>query len=310
MKKTQKTTCFAIGTGRCGTQFLYKLLSKEPSIASHHERHPLSDTFERYCRWNHLAVDQGGFLATKRAGIEKDLEDKQVSFEASAYLSLSLEALYENFDARFIFLVRSPHKVVNSYLQKDWYADRVHRINPEKASGFQPGMAEAHHSFSRIVPRGTEAQAWHQMSRVGKLAWFWQAINHEILQQLKTIPQDQYRIVRIEDLDYSKYLELADFMGYRPQVNREMFTKLTASRPNRLYPQRQVNDWTKQEKTEFEHQVAALSELWEYPYSTDRIVGGERAEQPTPLAKMLNRYRKFRKEIKVKKKLIRYLERL
>lgn len=310
MKNTHKPICFAVGTGRCGTQFLYKLLSKEPTIASHHERHPLSDTFERYCRWNQLPVDQGGFLAIKRAGIETDLLEKEVSFEASAYLSLSLQALYENFDARFVFLVRSPHKVVNSYLQKDWYAAHIHRIQPEKASGFQPGMAEAHHSFSRITPRGEAAEDWEKMSRVGKLAWFWQAINQEILSQLKTLPSDHYRVVRIEDLDYQGYLDLAGFMGYQPQVSQEMFAKLTASRPNRLYPKRQVRDWTEQERNEFEQQVAALSKRWDYPYQTLRIIGGEKDPQHAPLEDLLMRYRKFRKEIKVKKKLIRYLERL
>lgn len=310
MKNTQKTTCFAIGTGRCGTQFLYKLLSKEPHIASHHERHPLSDTFERYCRWNRLAVDQGGFLAVKRSGIQKDLAKNAISFEASAYLSLSLQALYDHFDAKFIFLVRSPHKVVNSYLQKDWYADEIHRIHPEEASGFQPGMEEAHHSFSRLIPRGPDAHNWHQMSRVGKLAWFWQAINREVLNQLNTLPQDSYRIVRIEDLDYAKYLELANFMGYEPQMGEDLFTKLTASRPNRLYPKRQVSDWTLKERTEFEQQVAKLSERWAYPYHTATIIGKEKESQGISSGNLIDRYRRFRKEVKVKKKLISYLERL
>ena len=308
MKHINKRVCFAIGTGRCGTQFLYKLLAKEPTIASHHERHPLSDTFERYCRWNQLPVDQAGFLATKQAGIETDLAHHKISFEASAYLSLSLAALYEYFDARFVFLIRSPHKVVNSYLQKDWYAHKHYHENLQKASGYQPGMAEPHHSFSRMVPRGEEAQDWSDMTRVGKLAWFWRTLNQQILEQLESLPSENYRIIRIEDFDYSKYLELADFIGYPPEVSEDLFLKLTASRPNRLFPRRQVRDWTGQERAEFEQQVATLSERWDYPYITSRIVGGERQDQPTQLATLLNRYRKFRKEIKVKKKLIRYLE--
>ena len=62
-------TIFALGTGRCGTVFLYKVFSKEPKVASHHERHPLSDAFHRYVKWNDLPVDDAGFLAIKEAGV-------------------------------------------------------------------------------------------------------------------------------------------------------------------------------------------------------------------------------------------------
>ncbi len=31
---------FAIGTGRCGTLFLYQLMDREPAVASSHERNP------------------------------------------------------------------------------------------------------------------------------------------------------------------------------------------------------------------------------------------------------------------------------
>ena len=55
---------FAIGTGRCGTLFLYQLMEKEPQVASSHERNPDNETFHRYCKCHDLPVDHEGFLAT------------------------------------------------------------------------------------------------------------------------------------------------------------------------------------------------------------------------------------------------------
>lgn len=309
MKAYQNKVCFAIGTGRCGTNFFYQLLKKESQIASHHERHPLSDTFERYCRWNDLPVDDAGFLAVKEQGILHDLTHAQLSFEASAYLSLSLLSLYETFDAKFVFLVRSPHKVINSYLQKDWYAHEVIRKDIEKASGFQPDMQEKHHSFSRLTPRGKEAHAWNGLSKVGKLAWFWRIINEAVLEQLTHIPKSQYRIIRIEDFNYEMYTELATFLEFVPEVSAEHFGKLTNSRPNRLYPSKRVTDWSEKEREEFEQQVQALCELWNYPWNTVQLVDKEKkSPQVEKDSGLYAKYRGFRKNLQVKKKLIRFIQ--
>ena len=89
MKSKTGKTIFALGTGRCGTVFLYKVFSQEPKVASHHERHLLSDTFHRYVKWNDLPVDHAGFLAIKEEGVLNDLSNHEVSFEASAYMSFT-----------------------------------------------------------------------------------------------------------------------------------------------------------------------------------------------------------------------------
>jgi hypothetical protein len=310
MKKAYPNqVCFAIGTGRCGTKFFYQLLKKESQIASHHERHPLSDTFERYCRWNDLPIDDAGFLAIKERGILEDLTHFQLSFEASAYLSLSLLSLYQTFDAKFIFLTRSPHKVVNSYLQKDWYAQDIIRKDLEKASDFQPDMKERHHSFSRLTPRGPEVKDWIKLSRVGKLAWFWRIINEAILEQLKYLPKSHYKIIRIEDLTYEKYAEVAAFLNFEPEVSAEHFTKLTSSRPNHLYPTKRVVDWSEQERAEFEREVKELSELWGYPWKTDQITDKEeKAPQTEKRNSIYVKYQAFRKNLQMKKKLIRFIQ--
>ncbi|MEM9674793.1 MAG: hypothetical protein AAF992_19525 [Bacteroidota bacterium] len=300
---------FAVGTGRCGTKFLYQLFQKEANVASHHERHPLSDTFERYCHWNQLPVDSAGFLTQKEEGIKQDLSQHTHSFEASAYLSLSLISLYQKFDAKFIFLVRSPHKVVNSYLQKQWYEHSVCRRDKNLAAGFQPGTREPHHSFSRLVPRGEEAEKWTSYTQVGKIAWFWRVVNESILQQFAKLPEEQYRIIRIEDFDFRKYQEVCHFLAYSPTLSAKDFENLTSTKPNRLYSRRTVADWSEKACQEFENEVASLSERWNYPWQTAQLITKEasREVKQPPVWKV--KYQQLRKELQLRKKLIQFLER-
>ena len=67
---------FTIGTGRCGTLFLYHVMEKEPDVASSHERNPENEAFQRYCQWHRLPVDTEGFLATKEREIRADLDHR------------------------------------------------------------------------------------------------------------------------------------------------------------------------------------------------------------------------------------------
>ena len=82
---------FAVGTGRCGTHLLAELFACEPGVHACHESDPFHESFHRYCQWNGLPVDDLGFLDSKRKEIESAGLSGRVFFEASAYLSLSVE---------------------------------------------------------------------------------------------------------------------------------------------------------------------------------------------------------------------------
>jgi len=270
-------TIFALGTGRCGTTFLYKVFAQERMIASHHERHPLSDTFHRYVKWNHLPVDHAGFLAIKEEGILNDLESHEVSFEASAYMSFSVKELSERFDARFILLLRDPHKVVNSYIQKGWYEKEIIRDDVNKAVNFQPKMKLPHHSFSRIIPTGVEGEKWASYTQVGKLAWYWNALNRKCIDQLKQLQKDKYKIIRLEDLSHDTFISLEPLFGRKFQTIKEDYENLVKSKPNKLHPQRTVESWSAKEREEYHAEVQNLAMEYNYSIDFDHIVEEERA---------------------------------
>jgi hypothetical protein len=271
---------FTIGTGRCGTLFLYELMEKEPNVASSHERNPDNETFHRYCKWHGLPVDDEGFLATKEKEIRADLESKAYSFEASPYLSLSVKELHARFGARFILLIRRPDRVVTSFVHKGFYRRPYAVVDPSLATGYQDQSPERLHTFfARVAPTGEFFARWNSMTPVGKVAWFWRAWNERTLELLSQLPEQSYRVVRIEDFDYPKYVEVANFLGFEPQVSRADFDVLSESKPHAFWRKRNIDQWTAQEIEEFEHQVGPLAERFGYEYRIANLTDEARAER-------------------------------
>jgi hypothetical protein len=271
---------FAIGTGRCGTLFLHQLLAAEPEVASAHERNPEAEAFHRYCLWHDLPVDDEGFLAAKEKEIRSDLEQHAYSFEATPYLSLSAKALHERFGAKFLFLIRRPDGVVTSFVHKGFYRSPYVVHNVALAAGYQNPSPERFFTFfARISPKGELFRSWNALTQVGKVAWFWNAFNERTLQALQELPEGSYRVVRIEDFDYSKYLELSAFLGFRAQVKQAEFDALKTSKPHAFWRKRHVDQWTDQEVHEFESQVHNLAERFGYEYRIARLADEARAEK-------------------------------
>lgn len=262
---------FAVGTGRCGTKFLHVVMDKEPVVASYHERHNLTDAFQRYVKHNNLPVDNSGFIETKRNGLLSDLRNHEFSFEASAYLSLSVSELYEHFKSKFILLVRRPDEVVNSYITKGWYEHELIRQDDYLAPHFQPSLLLPHHSFSRIVPIGEEAERWKEYTRVGKIAWFWTYLNRSAMTQLRLIPEKYYRIVRLEDLNYPRYRQVCSFIGFEPAVFEIQFNEIAQTRPNLKPRKKNLKEWTEKESIEFETEVKDLAIELGYEWEVNRL---------------------------------------
>lgn len=275
---------FAIGTGRCGTVFLYEAMAKEPGVASAHERNPENEAFQRYCKWHRLAVDDEGFLGTKEREIRADLESCVYSFEASPYLALSVRELHERFGAKFVFLIRRPDRVVSSFVHKGFYSKPYAARNLDLAAGYQDQAPERFFTFfARISPRGEFFRAWNEMTPVGKVAWFWKAYNERTLELLDAMPAESYRKVRIEDLDFPKYRELCTFLGVDSKLAQGEFDALSASRPHAFWRKRSIDEWSPREIDEFESQVADLAACFDYRHRVSELVDEARAEKAESL---------------------------
>lgn len=249
---------FAVGTGRCGTYFLHRVLLLEPQVASSHERNPLNETFHRYSKWYGLPMDHGGFLHTKQVEIREDLKAHSFSFEASAHLSLSVVELFREFEAKFVLLVRSPERVVNSYLDKGWYKEIVVRDDPDLPPSFQDS-GNFHHFLGRILPSGSEFLRWRELTRVGKLAWYWSALNEAVINQFAQLPKLNSKIIKLEELDYQQYQQLCKFFSVDTSVSSLMFEAIAASRPNRRIGKPSIREWSDLEISEFKKEVEEIA---------------------------------------------------
>jgi hypothetical protein len=273
-------TAFAIGTGRCGTLFLYEVMGHEPDVASSHERNPENEAFHRYCKWHGLPVDDEGFLAAKEQEIRADLAERAFSFEASPYVSLSVRELHERFGAKFVFLIRRPDGVVSSFAHKGFYRKPYAVGDPSLAAGYQDQSPERFFTFfARIAPRGAFVRTWNEMTQVGKVAWFWRAFNERTLEALETLPADCYRVRRIEDLDHPAYVELCRFLGVDSKVSAAQFEALRKTKPHAFWRKRNVDQWSEQEVREFEGQVGPLAERFGYECRIAQLADEARAER-------------------------------
>jgi hypothetical protein len=279
---------FCVGTGRCGTTFLSAVAGREPEVASSHERLRLGATFHMFCKWHGIAVDSEGFLLDREDAIRRDLAEHRFSFECSALLSHSLEELFERFRARFLLLIRRPEETVASFAVRGWFLKPCARNDPNLPPSYREGE-EPRHFLGRNIPHGAEFEHWTRLTQIGRLAWFWQARNRAILEQFSRLPASHCRVERLEDLDFPRYQAIAEFMGWRPQVDAGTFSELAAARLN-ASPNlpRKCLDWNPVEAAEFEAQVGPLARAMEYEHrvrilaeqSPSSVV--EREKRPAP----------------------------
>jgi hypothetical protein len=262
---------FAVGTGRSGTSLMMRLMDRENGVDAFHELHPLNETFHRYCKWYGLPVDDAGFIHQKKQEIQPSAENGRLFFESSAYLSLSLETLARYFDIRVVLLVRHPVDVINSYLKKGWYNHPTLVDDPSLAAGFQP-TPEFHHFLGRILPKGDALAHWQNMGRPGKLAWYWAALNTEVLNTFQQLGPDICRLQKLEDLDYAAYRELAAFLGAVGTLAADEAQHIIESRPNGFTNLPTIADWSATDRAEVLHHIRPLADELGYDISA---VGGD-----------------------------------
>lgn len=278
-KKYVNRTAFAVGTGRCGTNFVYKLLANEAGIASFHEKNIFAECFHRYAQWYELPIDERAFLQTKQLDIAKGLMHNEFYFEASAPLSHSIDSLYEAFGSKFILLIRDPIKVVDSYLKKGWYELPIDVDDIDKAPGYNSNHLRSHHSFSRIAPRGEHFVTWNRLGRPGKLGWYWAATNQTILESFDRIPKENSLVFRLEDYTYDSYLEMLDFLSRKPSIDRNTFESIVRSKPNHSPDKASAFLWTENDWDEFVSQVESLSYRFGYSLDKPKFIGVQRAKE-------------------------------
>ena len=213
-----------------------------------------------------MPVDEAGFQCTIKSMIDQDLISSEFSFESSPYLSLSIRNLFSFFGCKFLLLIRDPKKVVQSHVNKGWYEKSFDQNNQDLALGWQKAK-HPHHYFGRISPRGTYFNEWNNLSQVGKCAWYWKTLNSSIEEQFSEIPEDNWLIQKLEDLDFQAYQKITHFFGFKPSLGEEKFHQIVLRRPNATKTQIKEKVWNTKETEEYNHQVSEYAKKFGYETS-------------------------------------------
>jgi len=263
--KIERRPVFAVGTGRCGTHFLEAIMREDPSIlALHTDRvNAEADSFLRYGLWYKLPIDLEPARDFRRRLILSAQEEGRSYFEANAYMAVASAELHQWYGANLIQLVRRPQDVVNSHLVKGWYDEAYPRGDAALLPGFPPEMI-ANHFFGRILPLGEEYKRWSALTRVGKVSWWINALNIRILDTLAKLPQEHVRVVKLEELDYDKYLDLHRLANGKSPMTRARFDEIRAARPGKGKSTRHSSDWNDAEWQEFMTETKPLHERVNY----------------------------------------------
>jgi hypothetical protein len=270
---------FAVGTGRSGTHLLYELFRLCSDVEAHHELRPMAESFARYVELNRLPIDAAPLVEELRGEVARAEARGRIFFEASAYLSLSVERLHAALGARFILMTREPSAVVASLLGKGLYARPRPRGDASLAAGYET-MSRPHHAFSRLIPRGDDHDSWSRLTPAGQLGWYWSLVNGAVLDAFARLPPDATCVLRIEEFDHRAFGELLRFCGSAATVDRDRFEAVCAKRPGRL-PGAGEEPWTAVERDEVAAQTRTVAARCGYSGAMARATR-PRAAEPEP----------------------------
>lgn len=252
---------FVVGCPRSGTHFLAELFRNVPGYAARHCEDidkASGDSFLGYSKWYGLPVNTEPLLAFRRQLI-RSCGPHEVYLESNCYLSLFARELHEAFGCRIVFLIREPADVVNSLFEKGWYEDPVFA-----PPSFDYNVLLPNHAFGRMLPRNPdEFERWRQLTRIGRIAWFYNAMNLEILADLRTLPRQSWSLLYIDRCDYAGFEELQKQLGGTPRISEGTFAALAKRRPGRASRHRTRDNWTGQELREFEAECEVARRAFE-----------------------------------------------
>ena len=212
---------FVLSTGRSGTMWLTRLLELAPNFKVHHEPLPELGFAAPIAHSNPTNIEhlKGIFLGGRYELIREAYLLNKHYIETNNRVTFLAPAIYQLFpNAKFIHLIRSPHKFVASGMSRGWYTKNVI------------------HDDSRPVP-----PAELKLSQEQKILWLWNQTNQFIEQFSSSLPAKQFVTVKSEDIFSNSKLAaqlMFDFCGAQGSAGkawkRQFGKRINEGRSNSL----------------------------------------------------------------------------
>lgn len=273
---------FVVGTGRCGTQTLWKLFDSLPDTFSTHEGRGVAHArrtsplrrrvaLGSMLELNHYLYHQGteaDFARTfapdpaMRALMDRCFAERAHAVSWCAKRGLAycdanpfgynfINYLHERYPrARFVHLVRDGYACVGSWFRREQttYPDEV----PRELSAIAWILAKP-----KPFPGDPAHAQWDRFDRLQKISWFWSTVNANIALRLERIPAANRLTLPIEGLDQAKARRLLDFCELPGRLAGKSLAPVEKSEGSRL-------DWTAANLAKFNAIAAPMMETLGY----------------------------------------------
>jgi len=193
---------FVLSPGRSGTSYLTRILEHSESLWVEHAPRPILN-LESVKAWQaKLSPDALAqcFLHARLTLLQNVARAGLRYVETNNRITTYLPGIAEMFpNANFIHLVRHPAEFVRSGMRRGYYDDR------DSAESGHLFPAESDEVFGR----------WDEMSRVAKIAWYWNQIHQGVEDARPGIAAERFLEVRADALfsDPDTVLKILNFCG-------------------------------------------------------------------------------------------------
>ena len=217
---------FIVGSGKCGETFLNKILKKNSITDPYDESRPLLQSYYKFIRYNKLKVDDAPLFFTIKKAIINSNKKNKIYMESSSFLAFHTNELVKKFNSKIIILLRNPNDVSKDLYKSGWYKKEYYKSHNNHALGYQgisSSFSNKHHNFSRLAPKGKVFLKWNKLNPLVKSKWYWDEVNRYLIKNIRKKNKKNYKILRIEDLNFEKYIELCNWLKIKPKIGKIKF---------------------------------------------------------------------------------------
>lgn len=244
---------FVVGTGRCGSLTISRVLSQHPDATCRHEPRP--QMIRLAAEWAHRERD--------REQIRRELDAvfrgssvfpaNKVYGESDQNYSHLIPLLADLLPAsRFIWLIRDGRDFVASASERGWYSSQADAGNPVSHELMDRWL---YYRLNGSRCGELSHEEWDALPLFERYSWYWRHVNRVIEASLQNLPPDRWRRLKIEEFA-AKTDEVLRFLGLRP-------SPLVVRQHNKAnYEITRWEEWSVAEHEGFERWCGAEMDRW------------------------------------------------
>ncbi len=275
------TRLFIVGTGRCGTVTLWRILQSVPRTFALHEgvgvlngdeltagpmlevNHTLYHQAEERQKLFERSFDPTGDLyremlhgfGPRRCLIRYCRANDLHYCDVNPYQYNLINFIHLTYpDAKFVHVVRNGYDCVRSFFQrtKSTYPD-------------QPKAGWSRYSMAKPMPMDDDPwfDEWNDFDRLQKIAWMWTNINALIQERLQRVSRANQMILKLEEFSEQRVLQLLEFAGLPRQFDLEQLRLHNAQSELTL-------QWTSESIAAFNRIAGAQMKRFQYEVRGER----------------------------------------